>query len=100
MGADDEAEKCLQQVLELQNRVLGPNQPETAETLYYLAAVAAKRGQSEQAISLLQQAFDHGLLPLERQHLAQDPLFNSLHGDLRFAALVAHAKEKAGQVAK
>ena len=100
MGADDEAEKCLQQVLELQNRVLGPNQPEAAETLYYLAAVAAKRGQSEQAISLLQQTFDHGLLPLERQHLAQDPLFNSLHGDPRFAALVAQAKEKAGQVAK
>ncbi|SPE27226.1 hypothetical protein SBA2_340012 [Acidobacteriia bacterium SbA2] len=32
MGADAEAEKSFRQLLELEHRVLGPNQPETAVT--------------------------------------------------------------------
>jgi serine/threonine protein kinase len=97
MGADDEAEKSLQQVLELQHRLLGPNQPEAAETVYFLAAIAAKRGQVDQAISLLNQAVDHGLLALTCEQIGQDPLFNSLHGDPRFAPSVAHAKQVAAR---
>jgi tetratricopeptide (TPR) repeat protein len=93
LGADDEAESRLQQVLALQRKVLGPDQPEAAETVYYLAAVAAKRSHKDEALSLLQQALDHGLIPLSRRRMEQDPLFNSLHGDPRFAALVARAKE-------
>lgn len=95
MGADEEAERRLEEVLALQRRVLGPDQPETAETIYFLAAIAARHARSEESLSLLQQSFDHGLIPLTCQHLEQDPLFNPLHGDPRFAALVAHANARA-----
>jgi non-specific serine/threonine protein kinase/serine/threonine-protein kinase len=95
MGELDEAEKSLRQLLELERRVLAPNQPEIAVTVYELAAVAAKRGRAEEALSLLQQAIDIGLRPVEAVQMEKDPDLNALHGDPRFAALVAHAKERA-----
>ena len=53
MGELDESEKSLRQLLALERRVLGPNQPEIAVTVYELATVAAKRGRAEEALSLL-----------------------------------------------
>jgi hypothetical protein len=49
----------------------------------------------EDVLSLLGQAVDHGLPPLNDLNMESDPLLTSLHGDPRFAALVAHAKERA-----
>jgi len=43
----------------------------------------------------LRQAVDHGLPPRIDLNIEKEPYFNSLHGDPRFAALVAHAKERA-----
>ena len=48
-----------------------------------------------EALSLVRQAVDHGLQPRMDLDIEKEPLFNSLHGDPRFAALVAHAKERA-----
>jgi hypothetical protein len=62
--------------------------------------VAAHDGQVEQALSLLRQAVDHGLTPLSGLSMETDSLLNSLHGDPRFAALVAHAKERAAAAQK
>jgi eukaryotic-like serine/threonine-protein kinase len=92
LGRTEEAEKNLRELLELEQRVLGPNQPETAITIYNLADLAAQRGHADEALSLLGQALDHGLHARGALKIEKDPYFNSLHGDPRFAALVAHAK--------
>ena len=96
LGRIEDAKKQLNKALELEGRIFGPNQPETAVTKYDLATVLVRNGQIEEALSLLRQAVDHGLPPLNALNIEKDPLLNSLHGDPRFAALVAHAKERAG----
>ncbi len=100
LGRFQDAKKQLTQALELEGRVLGPDQPETAATKYDLATVAAHDGQVEQALSLLRQAVDHGLTPLNALSMETDPLLNSLHGNPGFAALVAHVKESTIAVQK
>jgi len=101
MGRDEEALKLYGETLDLEQRVLGPDQPETAVTRYSLACILARRGQTEEALSALRQAIDHGLHPRMDLGIEKEPFFNSLHGDPRFAALVAHAKERAAaQAAK
>jgi serine/threonine protein kinase len=89
----DAAEKGFREALELEKKILGPDQPEAALTAYDLADVLAARGQREEALSLLQQAIEHGLQPRSLLKIGQDPDFNSLHSDPRFKALVGHAKE-------
>lgn len=93
MGKDTEA--SLRQLLELQRRVLGPDQPETAVTLYNLASVVAKKGHSSEALSLLRQSIDHGLLARDAAGIGDDPDLKVLHGKPGFAALVAYAKKRA-----
>jgi non-specific serine/threonine protein kinase/serine/threonine-protein kinase len=95
LGHDEEAEKLYRQALEVEGRVLGPDQPETAETAYSLACVLVRRGQIGSGLSLLRQAVDHGLQARADLGIEKEPYFESLHGDPRFAALVAHAKERA-----
>jgi non-specific serine/threonine protein kinase/serine/threonine-protein kinase len=95
MGRYDEAEKGFRKALEVEKRVLGPDQPQTALTTYNLACILATRKQPDEALSLLRQAVDHGLQPRIDLKIEKDPDFDSLHGDPRFTALVAHAKERA-----
>jgi serine/threonine-protein kinase len=95
LGRTDDAKKLLLQVLDTERRVLGPNQPETAVTKYDLATLLARDGRTAEALSLLRDAIDHGLPPLMDSRIEKDALFDSLHGDPRFAPLVAHAKERA-----
>lgn len=95
LGQYDQAEELFRQTLDLEARVLGPNQPETAETKYDLACLLARRGKSEEALALLSQAVDHGLHSRIDLKIEDEPNLNSLHGDPRFAALVAHAKKQA-----
>jgi eukaryotic-like serine/threonine-protein kinase len=95
LGAFDEAEQMLRQLLELERRVLRPNQPEIAVTILQQAELAAKRGRIEEALSLLQQALDVGLPWRFAKGMENDPDLSALHGNPRFASLVAHAKERA-----
>ena len=95
LGKYEEGEKLFRETLDLEARVLGPNQPETAETKYDLACLLAKSGKTEEALSLIRQAVDHGLHPRIDWKIESEPSFNSLHGDPRFAALVAHAQKQA-----
>jgi eukaryotic-like serine/threonine-protein kinase len=92
---DDEAEASFHRLLDIEGRVLGPDQPETAGTKYDLATILARKGQIEKALSLLSEAVDHGLPPLNALNIEKDASLDSLHGDPQFAALVAHAKERA-----
>ena len=93
---DDNALQSLNRLVEMEQRVLGPDQGEIYETKYDLASLLVRKGRNQEALSLLGEAIDH----MPRRFLLgveTDPLFRSLHGDPRFAALVAHAKEKAAQ---
>lgn len=83
------------ETLDLEQRVLGPGRPETAVTRYSLACILARRAQRDEAISDLQYAIDHGLQPRMDLQIEKGPFLSSLHGDRRFAALVAHAKKLA-----
>ena len=95
LGRRDEAKKLLLQALDIERRVFGPNQPETAATKYDLATLLVLEGRTMEALSLLRDAVDHGLPPLMDSRIEKDALFDSLHGDPRFAPLVAHAKGRA-----
>jgi len=94
-GKYAQAEVLFTQTLEIQKRVLGPENPLTAVTLYNLGGVAAHLGDKDKALALLGQSVDHGLLPWVDLGMEKDTDLTSLHGDPRFAALVAHAKQVA-----
>jgi eukaryotic-like serine/threonine-protein kinase len=100
MGKYPEAETLLKQARDIQRRVLGPESPGAAYSTYSLGCLAAQRGQRDQALSLLLEAVDHGLAPNLNSDIDQDSDLKSLHGDPRFAALVAHAKERAAAAQK
>src|SRR5215469_14664084 len=93
MGKYAEARQLLQQTFDIQRRVLAANHPETARTIYNLGCVAARNGKSDEAFSLLERAIDH-LSPRTVPKVDNDPDLNSLHGDPRFAKLVAHATRR------
>jgi hypothetical protein len=83
------------EALDVEQRILGPAQPETAVTRYGLACILARGGHTDEAFSNLQYAIDHGLQPRMELQIEKDPLLRSLHGDPRFAGLVAHANKVA-----
>jgi eukaryotic-like serine/threonine-protein kinase len=93
MGKYSEARQLLQQTLDIQRRVFDPNHPETARSLYNLGCLAARDSKRDEAFSLLGQAIDH-LSPRTVPKVDNDPDLNSLHGDPRFAKLVARAKQR------
>jgi Flp pilus assembly protein TadD len=88
------------EVLDIQRRVLGPVNPNTALSVYNLGCLAALQGRRNEAFSLLREAIDHGLRPADDLYLETDSSLKSLHGDPRFAALVADAKERAAAAQK
>jgi serine/threonine protein kinase len=96
-GKYAQAEELLTQTLQIRRRVLGPEHYETAATVYHLGCLAAHRGDKDKAFALLNQAVDHGLARRDELEMEKDPHLAPLHSDPRFAALVAHAKEKAAQ---
>jgi len=94
-GEYAQAEELLNQTLEIEKRVFGPEASDTASVIYDLGCVAARRGNKDRSITLLSQAVDHGLLPSDDLAMEKDNDLASLHGDPRFVALVAHAKQVA-----
>jgi serine/threonine protein kinase len=91
---DSEAEVIFRKNLPTALRVLGPDHPETALIRYDLGRIAAHRGQTDQALSLVQQAVEHGLSTQQSLALESDPDLKSLHGDPRFHAIVRLAKTR------
>jgi eukaryotic-like serine/threonine-protein kinase len=94
-GKYPQAEQLAVQTLEIQKRVLGPEHPSTAVSLYNLGCAAARRGDKDRAIALLSQSVDHGLSLRLDLGMEQDRDLAPLHGDSRFAVLVAHANQVA-----
>ena len=93
-GSYAEAEKLYLETRVIQVRVLGPHHPDTALSTYNLGCLAAVQGHREQAFSLLDEAVSD-LKPELAVRLEHDDDLKSLHGDPRFDALVAHAKQLA-----
>jgi hypothetical protein len=94
-AATPRAEKLFRETLDIERRVLGPENPQAAEATYRLGMIAALRGDHTEALSLLRQALDHGLMPADALDMEKDPHFKSLHGDPGFDALVANANANA-----
>jgi len=84
----------VREALDISRRVLGPENPVTAASVYNLGVIAAHRGNRTEALSLLRQALDEGLLPSDALGMEKDPDLKPLHGDPQFDALVAYAKER------
>ena len=99
-GRYAEAEKLFRETLDIQLRVLGTEHPDTAISAYNLACMLGRKGNRDEAFSLLREAVDHGLPPNADLGIEKDPDLKSLYGDRRFAALVAHAKERAAAALK
>lgn len=99
-GQFAEAEKLLRRAREIQQRVLGPDSPDTATATYNLACIEARMGHRGDALTLLREAVDHGLLPKSDLAIEKDSDLKSLHGDPRFDALLAYAKERAAAAQK
>ncbi|MGA7633951.1 MAG: tetratricopeptide repeat protein [Terriglobales bacterium] len=85
----------LRQVLDARSRVLGADNPDTANSAYGLAGVLALEGKRDGAFKNLQFAVDHALNADTRNGLESDADLKHLHGDPRFAALLAAARQSA-----
>ena len=94
--AEDEAKRAL----DVESHLQMPEHVNNNYSTYYLACIAAIRGQRGEALSLLEKSIDRGLWPEASLTMALDPDLKSLHGDPRFDALVAHAKERASESQK
>jgi eukaryotic-like serine/threonine-protein kinase len=92
-----EAERIYAENLVLIRRVYGPNHPTTAGSIYNIACLEAVQGHHDKALSLLGDALDHGLNANVAMGIENDEDLQSLHGQPRFAALVARAKKTAIQ---
>lgn len=91
---DQDAIASFRHALDVEARVMGPDQPETAVTKYDLATMLARNGQNDEAFSLLHQGVDHGLPPRLAMDMVKDPWLDPLHGDSRFAVLISHVNER------
>jgi serine/threonine-protein kinase len=90
-----DAERTFKELHDIQLRALYRNDPNAAATTYNLGCLAALQGRPKEALPLLRNAVDHGLLPQYDLGIAMDDDLKSLHGDPGFAALVAYAKKHA-----
>jgi tetratricopeptide (TPR) repeat protein len=94
-GRYSEAEKLQRETMNVDRRVLGPEHPLARLSTYNISCILARKGNRDEAFQLLREAVDHGLAPTFDLVVEKDPLLQALHGDPRFATLVADAKERA-----
>jgi non-specific serine/threonine protein kinase/serine/threonine-protein kinase len=99
-GRYAEAEKLQRETMDMDRLVLGPEHPLTALATYNIGCILARKGNRDDAFPFLRQAVDHGLNPGYAVGIGKDPNLQSLDGDPRFDALVAHAKELAAAAQK
>ena len=96
-GRNDEAATMFREAADIQRRTLGPRHSDTLDSLYSLACVLAADHKPDEALSTLREAVENGLAPQNDDHnLETDPDLKSLHGDVRFAAIVGDAKKSRG----
>jgi non-specific serine/threonine protein kinase/serine/threonine-protein kinase len=87
------AEKAFRETLEGRRRALAPGDPKTASTAYDLACVLALEVKRGESFANLRYAVEHPLPAETRLGLEKESDLKSLHGDPRFALLVASARQ-------
>ncbi len=95
-----EAEKLERETIDLRTRISGPDHPLTAGAVYDLACILAREGRGDEAISFLRQSLEHGLPIKTVQGIESDSDLKSLHGDRRFDAIVAEARQRTAAAQK
>jgi eukaryotic-like serine/threonine-protein kinase len=90
-GRYNEAQKLFREVIQKSNK---QNKPESG-AWYNFACGAAIAGHHDEAIQYLGEAVDHGFH--DGDGMAGDVDLKSLHGDPRFAALVAESRQTAAK---
>jgi hypothetical protein len=95
-----EAEATIRQTLEGRRHALGPGHPDTAGAAYDLACILALEGKPDESFSNLRYAVENALSAETRLGLEKETDLKSLHGDPRFAALAASARQPAAAVQK
>jgi eukaryotic-like serine/threonine-protein kinase len=95
-----EAEATIQQTLEGRRHALGPGHPDTAGAAYDLACILALEGKPDESFSNLRYAVENALSAETRLGLEKEIDLKSLHGDPRFAAVVASARQPAAAAQK
>ena len=100
-GRNAESAALFRETADIQSRVLGPTHSDTLDTLYGLACVLATDHKPSEAFTVLRQAVENGFPPPnEHVNIESDEELKSLHGDPRFAAIVAQALARATSAAK
>jgi non-specific serine/threonine protein kinase/serine/threonine-protein kinase len=84
-----DSETLFERTFDGLRKAVGLNHPDTASTAYELATVLALEGKRDAAFTNLRFALDHALPAETRQGIEKDEDLKALHGDPRFAALVA-----------
>jgi tetratricopeptide (TPR) repeat protein len=97
-GRYAEGKKLLRETIEIQRRVEGAENPDVAVSVYDLGCMAARGGHRDEAYSLLEEAVK--IAPKIFRDIEGDADLQSLHGDPRFAALVARVAERAAAAKK
>jgi hypothetical protein len=72
-----------------------PKHPDTAETTYNLACIAARRGRTVEARSILRAAVEDGLKSRVVLRIETGPNLASLHGNPQYASILAMARHRA-----
>jgi eukaryotic-like serine/threonine-protein kinase len=92
-GRNAESAALYRETAEIQRRVLGPAHSDTLDTLYSLACVLASDHKPGEALAVLGEAVENGFPPAnEHLDIQSDEELKALHGDPRFAAIVAEAQ--------
>jgi non-specific serine/threonine protein kinase/serine/threonine-protein kinase len=92
-GRYTDAEKLFREEVAVGVRVYGPDNPRTTIAEYDLACSIARQNRRDEAITLLQQAVEHGLPSADVSGMDKDPDLKSLYSDPRFKALAAKAPQ-------
>ena len=85
-GRPEKAEPFLLEALEARRRLLGDTHPDTLDTMIELARLRAVEGEAADALRLLREAVELGLV---EPTIIDDPELLSLHGQPEFEEIVA-----------
>ena len=84
--------------MDIERSVLGTSHPDTLDSICKLARVLALTKKSDETISLLTDAVDHGLKFETLAELEKDTDLRSVRGDPRLEALLTKARNRAESI--